>query len=168
MIKIFSIKFMALLAISFVIGLGQIFAQSAVDGAINGKVTDPQGAVVPNATIVVTNTATNAQVTVNASDDGTYKVAKLQPGTYSVETTVGGFAPAKAQNIRRRSRPVNPCRHQLFQSETQAVTVDVNAEAPVINTNDNSNATNVNQTSISELPINGRPELRISSALRRA
>ena len=52
---------MALLAISFVIGLGQIFAQSAVDGAINGKVTDPQGAVVPNATIVVTNMATTSR-----------------------------------------------------------------------------------------------------------
>src|ERR1041385_3370648 len=99
MIKNFSIKFVALLAISFVIGLGQILAQSAVDGAINGKITDPQGAVVPNATIVVTNTATNAQVTVNASDDGSYKVTKLQPGTYTVETTVSGFAPAKAQNI---------------------------------------------------------------------
>ncbi|HYJ90655.1 MAG TPA: TonB-dependent receptor, partial [Pyrinomonadaceae bacterium] len=155
MIKNFSIKFVALLAISFVIGLGQILAQSAVDGAINGKITDPQGAVVPNATIVVTNTATNAQVTVNASDDGSYKVSKLAPGTYTVETTVAGFAPAKAQNIVvevGRSTPVDIA----LSVGTQAVSVDVNAEAPVVNTNDNSNATNINQTSISELPINGR------------
>jgi len=146
---------MALLAISFVIGLGQVFAQSAVDGAINGKVTDPQGAVVPNASIVVTNTATNAQVTVNASDDGTYKVSKLAPGTYTVETTVAGFAPAKAQNIVVEVGRATPVDIALSVG-TQAVSVDVNAEAPVVNTNDNSNATNVNQTSISELPINGR------------
>ena len=155
MIKNFSIKFMALLAISFIFSIGQVFAQSAVDGAINGKVTDPQGAVVPNATIVVTNKATNAQVTVNASDDGTYKVSKLPPGTYSVATTVTGFAPATAENIIvevGRSTPVDIA----LAVGTQAITVDVNAEAPVINTNDNSNATNIDQTQISELPINGR------------
>jgi hypothetical protein len=155
MIKTFSIKLMAVLAISLIAGAVGIFAQSAVTGAINGKITDPQGAVVPNATITITSNATNATVTANTSDDGTYKVTNLQPGTYTVATTVTGFAPARAENIIV----------ELGKSTTvdiplsiggQAVQVDVSAEAPVVNTNDNSNATNIDQTQISELPINGR------------
>ena len=99
MIKNISIKLTAILAVGLIAFVMGAFAQSAVTGAINGKVTDPQGSVVPNATIVVTNIATNQSVNVNASDDGTYKVTNLQPGTYTVATTVSGFAPARAEKI---------------------------------------------------------------------
>src|SRR5262249_10307901 len=97
MLKNTLFKFAATLAGGLLLGLGHVFAQSAVTGGINGKVTDPQGAVVPNATLKITNIATNNAVTVNASDDGTYRVTNLQPGVYAVETTVTGFAPAKAE-----------------------------------------------------------------------
>ena len=80
MTKNFSIKFIAAVAIALIIGIGQTFAQSTTTGGINGKVTDPQGAIVPNATVTVTNTGTNSVVTVNATDDGTYKITNLQPG----------------------------------------------------------------------------------------
>jgi len=99
MTKNFSIKFGVILAIGLIIGLGQAFAQSTVTGGIIGKVTDPQGAVVPNAAIIVTNIGTNNKVTVNATEDGTYRVSNLVPGTYRIETAVSGFAPAKAENV---------------------------------------------------------------------
>src|SRR4029079_14700535 len=99
MTKHFSIKFIATVAIALMIGLGQTFAQSAVSGAISGKVTDPQGAVVPNASITVTNTGTNNAVTVTATGYGTYKVTNLDPGKYVVNTSVSGLAPAKAENV---------------------------------------------------------------------
>jgi hypothetical protein len=155
MIKNISFKFLALLALGLFLGLGQLIAQSAVTGAINGKVTDPQGAVVPSATITVTNTATNAQATATTSDDGTFKVSNLQPGTYSVSTSVSGFAPAKADAVVvevGRSTAVDI----PLSVGTQNVQVEVTAEAPAVNTNDNANATNIDQTQISELPINGR------------
>ena len=155
MIKNFSIKFVALLAISFVIGLGQSFAQSTVTGAIIGKVTDPQGAVVPNATITVTNLGTNNVVTVNATDEGTYRVSNLVPGTYRIETTVTGFAPAKADNIVVEVGQTTTVDLPLTIGG-QTAEVNVTAEAPVINTNSQDFSSNVNQTSISELPINGR------------
>src|SRR5688572_11400085 len=75
------------------------FAQSTVTGGITGTVTDPQGGVVPNATVTVTSIATNAVTTVTTSNDGGYRVSNLQPGNYLVETTVSGFAPAKADNV---------------------------------------------------------------------
>src|SRR3954447_14034029 len=155
MIKHLATKLMAILAISLIAGVAGLFAQSAVTGAINGKVTDPQGSVVPNATVTITNVATNVQVTATSGDDGTYKVTNLQPGTYSISTTAGGFAPATAAAIVvevGRSTTVDI----PLSVGTQNVQVSVTAEAPVVNTNDNANATNIDQTQISELPINGR------------
>ena len=132
-----------------------IFAQNQTTGAIGGKVVDPQGAVVPNAAVTITNLGTNKVTTVTASGDGEYRVTNLDPGTYSVQATAGSFAPAKADRVivevgRETSL-------DLSMSVTGAVNqVEVTAEAPVINTNDMANATNIDQTQISELPINGR------------
>ena len=144
-----------MIVLSLVLGLGHAFAQSTVTGGINGKVSDPQGAVVPNATITVTNVGTNGVVTVTTNDDGGYRVSNLQPGTYRVETTVSGFAPAKAENIVVEVGQVTPVDIPLTIGSATAE-VEVTAEAPVINTSDNANTTSINQTSINELPINGR------------
>jgi hypothetical protein len=132
-----------------------IFAQNQTTGAIGGKVVDPQNAVVPNAAVTITNLGTNKTTTVTASGDGEYRVTNLEPGTYSVEATSGSFTPAKVERVivevgRETSL-------DLSMSITgSTANVEVTAEAPVINTNDSANATNIDQTQISELPINGR------------
>src|SRR4029079_7992843 len=155
MIKNISTKLLAVLAISLIAGVMGIFAQSTVTGGIVGKVTDPQGAIVPNATISVTNIGTNKSVTVNATDDGTYRAANLEPGRYRIETNVSGFAPAKAENIVVEVGQTTTVDIGLTIG-SQVAEVSVTAEAPVINTNSQDFSTNVNQTSINELPINGR------------
>src|SRR6476661_6340115 len=150
MTKNFSIKFFSVIALSLLIGIGQVFAQSTTTGGINGTVTDPQGGVVPNASVTVTNIGTNAAVTVTANSDGGYRVTNLQPGTYRVETTVAGFAPAKADNVIVEVGSSTNIDMPLTLG-TATAEVEVTGEAPVINTNDNSNTTNINQTSINEL-----------------
>lgn len=131
------------------------FAQNQTTGAIAGKIVDPQGAVVPNATVTITNLGTNKTSTVTASGDGDYRVTNLEPGTYSIEATSGNFSPAKI------GRVIVEVGRQTSIDLTMSVTgtnaqVEVTAEAPVINTNDMANATNIDQTQINELPINGR------------
>src|SRR5262249_49431307 len=114
-----------------------------------------QGAIIPNATVKVTNVGTNASVTVQTNQDGVFTVTNLQPGTYTVEVNASGFGPAKADNIIvevGRSTNVDI----PLAVGTAVAEVNITAEAPVINTNDNANSTNFNQTSINELPINGR------------
>ena len=54
-------------------------AQSSTDGAINGTVYDPQGAVVPNAKVTVHNNSTGAEQTVQTDASGNYRVTTLQP-----------------------------------------------------------------------------------------
>ena len=134
---------------------GSIFAQNQTTGAIGGKVVDPQGAVIPNATVTITNLGTNKVTTITASGDGEYRATNLEPGTYSVEATSGSFTPAKADRVIvevGRSTALD----LAMSVNAGGVTVEVNAEAPVINTNDGANNTNIDQTQISELPINGR------------
>ncbi len=135
--------------------VGHVFAQSQLTGGISGKITDPQGAIVPNATVKATNTGTNSSVTVTTNDDGAYSITSLNPGTYRLEFSSGGFAPSKAEGVVVEVGRSTNLDVKLTVG-TAVAEVEVTAEAPAINTSDNANTTNVNQTSINELPINGR------------
>ena len=130
------------------------FAQSTTEGAISGTVTDSTGAVVPNATIVVHNNATNAEQTVKSDASGTYRVGSLQPAVYAVTVTAAGFAPYKAQQVIVNVGTVTDLSpHLNVGSATE--TVNISAEAPQINTTSADFAPVVNEVAVSNLPING-------------
>ncbi len=138
-----------------VLGIGQTFAQSTVTGGIRGKITDQQNATLPNATITVTNAGTNQTQTTTTDDDGGYRFSNLQPGTYTIGVTASGFANFSQERVVVEVGQVTSIDVPLGVAGTSN-TVEVTAEAPVINTNSQDFATNINQTSINELPINGR------------
>src|SRR5450755_304231 len=58
---------------------------------INGTVTDASGAVIAEASVTVTNNATQVSKTASTSSAGTYTVTDLIPGTYTVKVTAAGF-----------------------------------------------------------------------------
>jgi hypothetical protein len=150
-----SARFFALAALCLALGMGQAFAQSTVTGGIGGKVTDPQGAIIPNATVTATNVGTNQVTTVTTDEDGGFRLANLQPGTYSVKIAGAGFADFTQESVVVEVGQVTTLNVPLSISGASA-NVTVTAEAPVINTTSQDFATNINQTSINELPINGR------------
>lgn len=150
-----SFRSFVLIAFCFVISVVSVSAQSTVTGAINGRVTDPQGAVVANAVITVTNIGTNQTVTATATGNGDYRVVNLQPGRYRVETTVSGFAKGTVDNVIVEVGQSTQVNISLL-VEGATAEVEVTAEAPVVNTSDSASSSNINQTSINELPINGR------------
>ena len=154
MTKRISINFITT-AIFCLLLIGQVFAQSTVTGGIRGTVVDPQKSIVPNATITATNVGTNQSATATSDDNGTFVINNLQPGTYKVVVSQSGFGDYTAQGVIVEVGQTTSIDAALAVSG-QTATVEVTAEAPVINTNDNSNTTNINQTSINELPINGR------------
>ena len=129
-------------------------AQSTTEGAISGTVTDTTGAVVPNATIVVHNNATNAEKTVKSDSSGAFRVGNLQPAVYAVTATAGGFAPYKAQQVIVNVGTVTDVSPKLNVGGSSE-TVTVSAEAPQINTTSADFAPVVNEIAISNLPING-------------
>ncbi|HEY0171790.1 MAG TPA: TonB-dependent receptor [Pyrinomonadaceae bacterium] len=130
-------------------------AQSQVDGAISGTVTDPNGAVVPNATVTVRNDQTNKEQTAATDSEGRFRVPQLQPGNYTVRVTASGFGEAVQPNVVVEVGRINSIELALGVAGTTE-TVEVTSEAPVINTERQDFSTNINQTSINELPINGR------------
>lgn len=67
------------------------FAQEA--GQIAGTVSDPTGAVLPNATVTIKNVGTNAVRTISTSETGAYVVTGLQPATYELTVRGSGFKP---------------------------------------------------------------------------
>src|SRR5437899_4105573 len=71
-------------------------------GSIVGRITGPSQAVVPGATVVVTNPATGVKVTATTNADGIYRVALLQPGMYEIEVAAGGFKKAIRRDVEVR------------------------------------------------------------------
>src|SRR5918993_4803761 len=88
----------SLLTVAFILSAG-VFAQSNT-GSITGVVSDPNGAVVPNATVTVTNQGTNEKRTVQADGEGRYEVPSLPTGTYTIETTATGFKTTSVKDLR--------------------------------------------------------------------
>jgi hypothetical protein len=153
--KYFSLRLFAVLAVALM-SVGYVVAQTSVTGAMTGRITDPQDAVIPNATVKVTNLETGAVSTVTTSSEGTYRVENLPPGNYKIEVSASGFATgASAKDIVVEvSKPTSvDVKLGLAGATAQ---VEVTGETPVINTIDPTNATNVNQVAINNLPINGR------------
>src|SRR5262245_41230965 len=74
-------------------------AQTANSALVLGTVTDPAGAVVPDATVGLTNTATNVTKTVTTNSSGQYVFANVAPGTYSLKVSKSGFATTTFSNI---------------------------------------------------------------------
>ncbi len=128
------------------------FAQSNVAGGITGTVKDQTGAVVPNVSVTAVSNETNAQLTATTDAAGGFRISPLTPGTYTVTVSAAGFSPFKATNIIVEVGRPTPVEVSLTVGATEAK-IEVVAEAPVINTAQGDLSTNINQTSMSELPI---------------
>src|SRR5262252_1651700 len=74
-------------------------AAAQTGGAITGEVKDQSGALVPNATVTVTNTATNVARTTQSNTSGLYAFPDLIPGPYQVKAEAAGFQTAVVGNI---------------------------------------------------------------------
>src|SRR5215471_4384173 len=89
-------KWLVLTATLALAGIPDTFAQT---GTIVGTVMDSTGAVIPNASITITNVDTNSERTDMTDDRGDYTVPLLPPGTYRVEIVSSGFRTEVADNI---------------------------------------------------------------------
>jgi len=131
-----------------------LYAQSTTDGAIGGTIYDSNGAVIANATVIVHNNGTNSEQSATTDASGYFRVTKLQPGSYTVTVKEQGFAPFKAEQVIVQVGSVTDLSPRLAIGGSTE-TVEVSAEAPMINTTSGDFAPTVDQEAISNLPING-------------
>lgn len=73
---------------------------SGAGGRIEGRVTDPKGAIVVGATVTVTDLATNQNFTAITDQQGRYKIEGLSAGTYSVVVSASGFSDARRDEVK--------------------------------------------------------------------
>ena len=118
-------------------------------GTISGTITDSAGAVVPNATITITNTTTNQSVTTTTRSDGVYRTAILPPGNYSVSINAQGFKHHVVTNVAVGSQWPAQINATL---EVGGVTETVTVTSGGLNVYSNS----ISQRQIQQLPISGR------------
>lgn len=72
---------------------------AAQTATLHGTVTDPSGAVIPNATVSLTNPDGHTVATATSDATGSYKIGNLTPGTYIVIATSQGFAPSESKAV---------------------------------------------------------------------
>ncbi len=105
-----------------------------VYGSIVGTVTDSTGAVVPNATVVVTDTNKGTTQTVQTNGTGEYSVGRLIPDTYSIKATSGSFQPAEVGNIQVATDQAPQVNLTLNASNATATNITVTAAAAALKT----------------------------------
>ncbi|MBV9435703.1 MAG: TonB-dependent receptor, partial [Acidobacteria bacterium] len=124
-------------------------------GAIVGRVTDASGAVVPRATVVVTNKDTGVAVTTNTNEAGEYQVLALIPGTYSVRVSSQGFDSVLRDNIALHVQDRLSVEIGLKVGSVSQEIVVTGAE-PLLQTETADVGNVVDTHLVNDLPLNGR------------
>jgi hypothetical protein len=130
-------------------------AQTAGSGTITGTITDPSGASVPGASVLVHNADTGADRTAQTSESGLYNATFLQPGHYDVTASKTGFAPVERKGVLVEVGRTETIDLQMT-VKGGAETVTVTSEAPVVDTQKTDNSQEVDQNLVKDLPIIGR------------
>src|SRR5246127_2157453 len=127
-------------------------AQTAVDGAIGGTVTDSTGAVVSGARITVHNVATNAEQSAVADSSGYFRIIHLSPGRYNVNVTARAFAPFRSTDVTVQVGVMTTVDAPLAIGSTPQ-TVEVTGTAPLVNTTSPDFAGVISQNTLHNLPV---------------
>ena len=153
-------RIFSLIAILCLLTTSSVWAQDT-RGTITGRVTDPSGAVITGATVVVSNTAMGTKTTINTNSDGLYRAPLLSPGLYEIEVAAPGFKKAirSAVEVRVADRLDINIAMEIGASEQQ---VTVTSEVPLLNTESASLGTVVDAKRVADLPLSyGNPFLLI-------
>jgi opacity protein-like surface antigen len=146
-------------ALAVVGALALIFAVAAhaqvTTGTIYGRVVDTTGAVLPGATVTVTNEGTNAVKTTTASSKGEFTVAFLPPGSYTVTVSLDGFRTRTETLLAIRSGVKLDLTYELEVGAMSEV-VEVQSETPLLNSTSAQENVQMSTEMVSELPMLNR------------
>ena len=126
-----------------------------VTGTIEGTVTDPQGAAVPNASVTIRNVATDESRTVTTSSQGFFTATELQVGTYDVTVKQPNFKTYVSKHVELDASSTATINAQLTVGSVNEQ-VSVEASAVAVETTSGELSSTVEGNEVRELPLNGR------------
>ncbi len=134
-------------------------AQS-VNGRIEGTVRDATEAVVPNASVIVTNAQTGTERNVTTSDEGVFAIPEVPPGIYNVRVEANSFKTVNIPNVVVEVGTPASLNVELQPGEvSEVVTIDASAAQEVVNTTNAEIGDVVERRRVLDLPLDGRNPL---------
>lgn len=151
-------SFAVFIAIAIVIFCGifsghPLFGQIGGTGTIAGTVTDSAGAVVPDATITITNTSTGIKTIQQSTSKGYYSVAALPPGSYTIEVSAKGFDSVTRNNVIVDALATVEVNLAL-KVGTASTNITVTGAAPILDTTNSTLGETMRGDLYSALPLN--------------
>ncbi|MEA2263227.1 MAG: hypothetical protein QOJ51_6052, partial [Acidobacteriaceae bacterium] len=150
----------AFIAVTFVAGVVGGYAQSTA--TLTGRVTDPSGAVVPQARVTVLGVATGVSRVSTSDPEGNYTIASLQPGNYSVTVQAAGFADYKLGSVTLQVDQSVTVDVKLGVASTGEV-VQVDAAASILDAATMTVGQVIDQKTVQQIPLNGRHFLDLTN-----
>ena len=144
------------LAILVVLSLAVGANAQTYRGAINGTVTDPSGAAVPNAQVKATEKATGIDHNTVTTSDGLFAFQDLPIGTYKVSVTASGFAVLTIDNILVTQGTSYTLPAKLSLAQGAITQIEVSAAALTLDTTTETQTTLVTGDDLQTMPQNGR------------
>lgn len=147
---------LAILLLLGVIGHKSSFAQTTADGTIHGQITDTSGAVLPNVNVVAHGTTVGGAFKAISDSSGNYHLTELPPGDdYDVEVEAPGYEKVQRTGLIVRAG-LNVTVDFVLKIGSTGQTIEVTAEAPLIDTQSAEHATNLSGELLRNIPVTGR------------
>src|SRR6266852_2624244 len=133
---------------------GTVFPQTS-STSLQGTVTDPSGSAIVGATVVLANSESKLERTIETGMQGEYRFIALPPGTYTLTVTAKGFSHYQQTDLQLLvNTPATANVRLKVGSASESITVT--SEAPVLNLVDSSIGNPFNETQVEQLPLDGR------------
>jgi hypothetical protein len=142
-----------LLAVTIVLLASSIAFGQSFTGSIQGTVTDPAGAVIPNATVTLTAVETGLTRNVTTNGAGVYTFASLPPGSYQLRITAPGFVSGSINAQLTVAQTLMANIQLKLGAESESVEISAGEGGVAVETQNSQLGNVLNQRQISELPL---------------
>ena len=131
------------------------FGQASYTAQVRGVVKDQSGAMITDATIVITNDATGISTTAHSDEHGLYILTGLRPAVYTIRADRPGFRPAEQKNVVLQVDQQTSIDFELHPLGV-STTVEVTEAAPLLDTENATIGTDVANEYVRDIPLYGR------------